>query len=426
MTERSAAAQQALLRARRRQMVLANAADRMTRVGGSAMDVPTDDTPAAERAAPAAAPAAPVSPASGSGTSADVASAFDDTDLKRMQQQLLRQQPQLLQQLQQQQQQQQQQVQPTSASLLPAQAGSWLAVGAGLLSGVAHVYFHVDLDHLLPAGGAFAGMLYLLLSVEVFKLVTGPSVAALRGQGTVPAALALAKTAGAATRNVGLLVFAFVGFVALAAQLDAATGALTTCLPVLQQLPQAALVAVLLLGVLAAAFAITGAVRQWRRRATAARFTELAVLMLRHAHQMSEWAAGCRTTFESEEAQPFVSRRALRARVVEEMARAEPGMTKAGVAALYDHRVEPALLRRPNISQRTLGLGAAADDHDDGSGSGSATTAILQWIPPPGAAQPAATKPSLETARLARLKAAAAAAREGGGRIDLGTVARVS
>eukprot|EP00750_Incisomonas_marina_P029291 INCI7106.1.p1 GENE.INCI7106.1~~INCI7106.1.p1 ORF type:complete len:399 (+),score=73.52 INCI7106.1:341-1537(+) len=384
---RSAAAQRARLRELRRRKVLANSASRMTRVGGTAEDVPVAAPIPAPSPSPAPAPKVPLNQPSATRSSAPNADAFDPAIFEAMQKQFpdMGKQPPLL-----------NGAFPAKVgsasgpllkSSLPENVGTYVALSFGVVAAMS-TFFWGELDLLL--NGAFPSAAYVLVSLELFKLLSGSASASLFQQGALPIALSVGKAVAAALRQIGILVFAFVTVMVLQTKLATAGEALSDALQLGESFHPAwfaGAVVLFLLALLAIGFV---AVERKRRNAVTARFVELSLLILRHQHQVADWAKGYRTTFEQEEATPYLSRAELRSRVIVQLARAEPTMDAAKV---YDGCVEPLLLKRASVTR---------SQHDGQE--------VFQYSPPQADADEskvASAPQSVEEKRRARLAKAA-------------------
>ncbi len=300
-----------------------------------------------------------------------------------------------------------------AVAILPANAAAFLAAGSGVLAAVVSFGGFGGAAASVVAG-AFPTVIYLLLSVHVFELVTGMpgGLSGLLSQSALGAALTAGRTVAAASRSLCVLVFTFLAALVLLTKLDEVTQAAAAALAgsdssrggAVAGVAVRAALAVGVLALLALACALPSfAAQRARRRAAVQRFTQLALLMLRHEWHMADWAGGQRTTFESTEATGSLPRAELRCRVVRELARAEPGLFGAdgAAAAAYDAEVEPALLRLPTVRQL------------DGDGD------LLEWTgAPKKALQPKLTLEASRQQRLevARVRRALTTPAAGGGR----------
>lgn len=398
----AAAAQRARLRELRRRKVLANSTSRMTRVGGTAEDVPVAAPVPAPSPSPAPAPKMPSkgnqqqpsAPRSG----APNVDAFDPAIFEAMQKQFpeMGNQPPLSNRAFSAAAAGAGASGPLVKSNLPENVGTYVALSFGVVAALT-TFFVGELGLLFE--GAFPSATYVLVSLEILKLLSGPTSASLFQQGALPIALSVGKAVAAALRQIGILVFAFVAVMVLQTKLASAGEALSDALQLGDSFHPAwfaAAVVVLLSALLAVGFV---AVEQKRRNAVTARFVELSLLVLRHQHQVADWAKGYRTTFEQEEAAPYLSRTELRSRVMVQLARAEPTMDAAQV---YDGSVEPLLLKRASVSRFER----------DGQ-------EVFQYSPPQGdsdAGKSAGAPQSVEEKRRARLAKAAEREAQAGAR----------
>ena len=401
MPEISAAARRARLRAKRRQKIIGNATNRMTRVGGSAEDVPTDGpvpapqdsgVPRSPQPAPTSrtpqtqeVPASPFAP----GMS-------EETFMQTMQ----AQNPELLQQMRQLNAGAANQI-PTAATAsavpamppLPPTAGAWTATALGVAAGAINFF-----SSSLLFDGVFATMMYIILSIEIFGVVS-TSWRQLWSRGaSISTAFTLARSVAKASKNVGVLVFSFVSTFVLCTKMNTATEHVETFVPVLRGYHPASLTAAVLALIACTVVVLLQIAERTRLNKVAGRFSELTVLMLRHQRQMAQWAEGYRTTFGSEEAKPYLTRSELRKRVVAQLARAEPDLI---AAQFYDSYVEPSVLSKSTVHQRAV-------KSTDGDSADASADDIVEWIP--AAAAQDVSKSSRKTAeqkRQARLQKAA-------------------